>query len=361
MIHVFIGTKAQYIKTAPVLKELDRRGLPYRLIDSGQHADLTRSLRQELGLREPDVSLHTGSDIRTIPAAMAWAVRLALQLLSRKTVAGEVFGGMGGICVIHGDTPSTLIAALLAKRAGIRVAHLEAGLASGRWHHPFPEELIRRMVHRMSSVLFAPNEDAARHLETLGIKGAVVRLPANTGAESLSWVLPDTEPGAGLPLVTTHRVENLHLERRRRGLVEVIKRIAREQPVRVVLHGPTEQVFEKTGLLAELQSLQDVVLEPLVPHKEFVGWLWEAPFVITDGGSIQEECAAIGVPTLLWRERTERPDGLGSNVIVSHYREEEVASFLRDPSRFRTEPGVTKARPSEVVVNVLLDLLESVS
>ncbi|MFP4512845.1 MAG: hypothetical protein ACLFRV_07855, partial [Acidimicrobiales bacterium] len=125
-LHVFIGTKAQYIKTAPVLARLDARGVPYRLIDSGQHGALSTGLRAELGVRDPDLLLGGSRDITSIPQAMAWAARMTTRLVSGRRVRDEVFGGSGGICVVHGDTPSTLLSTLLARRAGLTVAHLEA-------------------------------------------------------------------------------------------------------------------------------------------------------------------------------------------------------------------------------------------
>ena len=82
MIHVFIGTKAQYIKTAPLLRLMDSEGVDYRLIDSGQHADLSRDLRAELDVREPDVVLASGGDINSVGHAMLWSGRLGGRLVS---------------------------------------------------------------------------------------------------------------------------------------------------------------------------------------------------------------------------------------------------------------------------------------
>ncbi|MEZ5230004.1 MAG: hypothetical protein R2710_26075 [Acidimicrobiales bacterium] len=98
MIQVFIGTKAQYIKTAPLLRLMDERGVDYTLIDSGQHADIARTMRQELGVREPDVIIADDGDISTIPDAIRWAARLSTRLVRASKLRDEVFGGAGGIC-----------------------------------------------------------------------------------------------------------------------------------------------------------------------------------------------------------------------------------------------------------------------
>ena len=93
MIHVFIGTKAQYIKTAPVLRRMDERGVPYRLIDSGQHARLSADLRRELGIRPPDMLLGGAENVASIPQAVTWAVRVAGRLVASNRLLREVFGG----------------------------------------------------------------------------------------------------------------------------------------------------------------------------------------------------------------------------------------------------------------------------
>jgi len=94
MIHFFIGTKAQFIKMAPVMVDLDGRNVPYRYVDSGQHAELTSVLRKTFGIRHPDVYLHQGSDITTIFSAMKWTLKLILMTLFTKgKIRREIFAG----------------------------------------------------------------------------------------------------------------------------------------------------------------------------------------------------------------------------------------------------------------------------
>jgi UDP-N-acetylglucosamine 2-epimerase (non-hydrolysing) len=353
-LHVFLGTKAQYIKTAPLLRLLDARGVPYRLIDSGQHAALARGLREELGVREPDHVLGGRADVTTVPQALRWSLGLGSRLLAPGRLREEVFGGLGGICVVHGDTPSTFLSALMAKRAGLRTAHLEAGLRSRSLLHPFPEELIRLAVMRVSDVLFAPDDEAVENLRALRLRGEVVPVGANTVVEALRHSLPDRPPpGSGPAVVTLHRVENLTSTARTEQLVDAACRVARERPVLFVLHGPTEETLAKRGLTERLRAA-GVETTPLLPHAQFTRALAAAPFVVTDGGSVQEECALLGVPTLLWRQRTERSDGLGRNVVLGGYDPDVVARFLADPEAHRTPPPDGGASPSERVLEVLL-------
>jgi UDP-N-acetylglucosamine 2-epimerase (non-hydrolysing) len=358
-LHVFLGTKAQYVKTAPLLGLLDERGVPYRLIDSGQHAQISIGMRSDLGVRAPDYILGGDRDVDSIPQAARWALGLAARLPSRRRLREEVFGGEGGICVVHGDTPSTLLSTVMAKRAGLRVAHLEAGLRSHSLLHPFPEEAIRLVVMRLSDLLFAPDETAVANLAALRVRGRVVPVGANTSVDALrlSTAGVDTEPGTGPAVVTMHRVENLHRRRVVDQLVDVVREIAEKRPVRFVVHGPTREVLARHGADVDLEQA-GVELGPLLPHAEFVALLAAAPLVITDGGSVQEECALLGVPTLLWRARSERPDGIGANVVLSAYDPVTVADFVADPERHRRPPASLDRSPSAAILDVLLAELE---
>lgn len=355
-LHVFLGTKAQYIKTAPLLRLMDARGVDYRLIDTGQHARLARSLRVELGIREPDHVLGGAGDVDSVPQALRWSAGLAARLGSGSWLRREVFGGAGGICIVHGDTPSTLLATLMARRAGLRVAHLEAGLRSHSILQPFPEEAIRLLVMRWSALLFAPTPTAVANLAAMGVKGRVVAVGGNTSIEAVAASAAGSAETGGPVVVSLHRVENLYSGKVVARFVELVVRLASEAPVRFVVHGPTREVLSRKGAIERLERA-GVDLRSLAPHGEFIAWLRAAPFVITDGGSIQEECALLGVPTLLWRSRTERSDGLGANVVLSKYDPEVVETFLADPERLRRAPADLVVRPSEQILDVLVEAL----
>ncbi len=365
LIQVLFGTKAEAIKLAPVLTEMDKRGVPYRLVETGQHGGFLPGLRVELGLREPDVCLGGDRDADTVARAVIWGIRLAQRLASAQRLRDEVFGNRDGVCLVHGDTPSTLLSALMARRAGLRVAHLESGLRSHSWRHPFPEELIRVAVMRLSHVLFAPDGDAVANLEALvaegRVRGRVVATSANTGVEALRSALGPVGPGvagSGPVVATMHRVENLHDDARFEGFLALLGRLAR--PAVFVVHPPTEAVLSDRGGRAVVEDM-GVATSGLVPYGEFTAMLAAAPYVVTDGGSIQEECARLGVPTLLWRDRTERPDGIGANVVLARYDDDVVGAFLADPQALRRPVALGDERPSAEVVDVLVDELEALA
>ncbi len=372
MIHVFVGTQAEYIKMSPLLWRMESTGIPYRLIDSGQHADRSKSFRDELGLRAPDHAMGGTRSVDSVPAALWWAAGLGRKLALPRRLDRTVFGGRPGICVVHGDTPTTLIGALMAKRAGLALAHVEAGLRTHRWLHPFPEEIIRVAVDRLADLLFAPNDEAADELRKRRVRGRIIAGSSNTISDALRAALesrpagtpttPDMSGGArshssqsrSHPVVVTmHRVENLHRRRRMQALVHTITQLAQTTPVRWYVHEPTRRALGSAGL-AGLEA-SGVELGPMAPYAEFARALARAPFAITDGGSIQEECALLGVPVLLWRDRTDRADGLGSNVVLSRYDPAVVEAFLADPQRFRRARRLPQSSPSQEILEVLAD------
>ena len=359
-INVLLGTKAEMIKLAPVIKELEKRGFSYRLIETGQHGVYLDKLREEFQIREPDVRLGKDTDIDNLFEACKWLVGLIPVVASRKRAKQQIFSASNGICLIHGDTPSTLIGALLAKRAGFQIAHLESGLRSESFLHPFPEELIRVTVMKLADVLFAPDEKAVSNLVALKVKGLIEETTANTGLESLEENFEELEHCSGPVIATLHRVENLHNKKRLQGFLKLLERITQKgQNVLFVLHQPTQEILRKQGVEGKIEE-KGIKMVSLMPYKEFIKKLTSAPYVITDGGSIQEETAHLGVPCLLWRGKTERQNGLGKNVVISNYDEKISEAFLNDFEDYRTVMRREHLNPSSHVVDVLSEMMKRV-
>ncbi len=361
MIHAFIGTKAQFIKMAPVLLEMDRRGGEYNFIDSGQHAALSEPLRRAFGLREPDCRLGGQKDLTSLPELVWWALRTWIRsLLNPRRIFETVFKGQGGICLVHGDTLTTLLSVRLAKRCGLRVAHVEAGLRSRSWFHPFPEELIRVYCMRRADILFAPGQWAVENLKRMKARGKVINLGDNTIVDTLkiareaAQASPPREEPFGL--VTLHRYETIRSRKTLNAICEVLLEVSERTPLFFVQHKPTLRYLKKFGLQKRLEECPGIRLLPMQDYPAFQGLLAAAVFVMTDGGSIQEECAYWGVPCLLLRRRTERPDGIGANVVLSDIRREKMLKFAEDSEKYRREPRTTDGHsPSQVLVETLLN------
>ena len=357
MIHFFIGTKAQFIKMAPVMVELEKRGVAFRYIDSGQHAELTRSLRKVFGLREPDVNLYgRNKDVVSLTSAIGWMFKLGWAWLARRKWLREyVFAG-GGICLIHGDTLSTLFGMRMAKAAGLKIGHVEAGLRSFCIWHPFPEELIRIHCMKRCDILFTPSEEARHNLEAMKVRGRVIKVDGNTVVDALR-LMEGTATTVEIPkqpfaLATCHRLETITRAKRLRKVVSLLNSFAELIPVLFVIHTPTLKYLKKFGLEEQI-SPKIRVLE-MQNYLNFAALLKSAKLVLADGGSIQEECAYLNKPCLILRNRTERSDGLGRNARLWGFEDTAAERYLSwAESLAGTEPEQWP-RPTAQIVDAMV-------
>jgi UDP-N-acetylglucosamine 2-epimerase (non-hydrolysing) len=158
---------------------------------------------------------------------------------------------------------------------------------------------------------------------------------------------------APFALVSIHRFENIFTARFTEVILPILKDIAKTCHLVFVLHPPTRERIHSLGLLEELSSDSNIAFHARFGFIDWVNLCSKAKFVITDGGSNQEELSYLGVPTLLFRYETERREGLGENVIVSGFDKKVISSFINDPDQFRREPFLSQARPSEKIVQVV--------
>lgn len=360
MIHIIIGTKAQYIKTAPLLRQLDAQGILYNLIDTGQHAHFTESLRKELAIRKPDVFLRKGRDITTVFHACCWCVKyILLAFFYPNWVLKYIFRNKKGICVTHGDTPSTLLSIILSKRIGLKVAHIEAGLRSFNYLNPFPEEIIRVLTMRFADLLFTPSDWAYNNTQRMRVRGKVINLRVNTNIESTNYAVSQDStfevPFDNYVVATIHRVETILSKRRMHYITDLMARIAPSKPVVFVLHEPTILQLKKFRLYNILEKAEQILLLPLLKHADFIHLIENADYIITDGGSIQEESYYLNIPCLVMREKTERREGLGKNVCLAEFSDHKIAYFLDNYQHFaHTDGSHHNKTPSEEIVDHLL-------
>ncbi len=360
MIHIAIGTKAQVVKMAPVLWRLKERNIPYNLIDLGQHALIARELRAEFSLDEPGVCLAQGKDISSLPEVFFWLCRIFCKSVSSGWIKKNLFQGQSGICLVHGDTISTLLGLYLAKRAGLKVAHVEAGLRSFRWSSPFPEEVVRIIAMKFSDLLFAPNAWAYQNLVSMGYKEKSILMPANTSFETARFSFEKNRSiqtrERGYCLVTFHRFENIFSKRRIEFIVDTIERACSLMPVVFVQHPPTVRQLNKYRLLQKVLGMRNIESCAIVSHRQFMFLLEQCACVLTDGGSIQEEAYYLGKPCLLLRSHTERNEGLGENVVLSRFDKTIAGSFITGYPAFSRENKLMQPllfTASEVIVDRL--------
>lgn len=338
-VHLIIGTKAQFIKMAPLAYLMQQEGVPYRIVDLSQHGAITGQIVADFGL-EPDIRYFypTGENVSSYANAVRWIVRCGgkLTLPSWKLKAELLLDERSSVALVHGDTLSTLLGVYLAKRLGLETGLVEAGLTSKRFLSPFPEEAIRRHVETRVSYLFAAGEAAVATLRKRRLKGAVVEIGYNTGRDAFLLMISKlnrahsaSDLSEPYSVLTMHRAELLAQRRRLRAVVNHLLALAdRLPPIRFFVHEPTLRALSKAGLADQVRRHPRIEMIPLASYPDFVRALTFARFVLTDGGSIQEEASYIGKPCLILRRETERQHGLGTTAKLTAFDVEEDLRFL---------------------------------
>ena len=315
-ILVVFGTRPEAIKLFPVVRALAATpGLTVRTCVTAQHRGLLDQVLGVAGLT-PDIDL----DLMEPGQALD---RLTARLL---VALGEVMDReRPDWVVVQGDTTTAMTGALAAHYRKAPVAHVEAGLRSGDNHHPWPEEINRRIVAPIARLHFAPTETAATALRRENIAPATIHVTGNTVVDALLWTRArlEAEPGlaAGLDLdrfagkrlvlVTAHRRENCGggMAAIARALVRIADR--GDTALLLPVH-PNPQVGPAMDAIicAKGEGHPAIVRVPPLDYPCFVRALARCDLVLSDSGGVQEEAPALGKPVLVMRETTERPEGV---------------------------------------------------
>jgi len=317
-ISLVVGTRPEAIKLAPVAAALSARGLRPTIILTGQHPQLEPAA---FGLSSYSaVRLHCPGQAN--PHAHAGAVSRA--------VAALLSSHPSELVVIQGDTSSALGGALGARLAGIPVAHVEAGLRSHDIRNPWPEEEFRIAIDSECELLFAPTELSAANLRRERIRGAV-HITGNSGIDAVlnmgASFASRHSPGPPRLLVTCHRRENWG-----QGLAAIasaLRQIAEEEIARVevILH-PNPLVSGQ--MRAMLLGHPGIACRNACSHSEAVAAMLGSDLVLSDSGGIQEEASVLGVPLLVLRIATERPEAIASgNVELIGTDPKRIVSAVR--------------------------------
>jgi UDP-N-acetylglucosamine 2-epimerase (non-hydrolysing) len=334
------GTRPEAIKMAPVVKELEvREGVECLTCSTGQHREMLDQVLRLFGIKprhELDVMRHNQT-----PTQVASAVLSEIEGVIR----GESFDWV----LVQGDTTTAMAAALASFYNRVKVGHVEAGLRTRDKWQPFPEEINRRVIGAIADLHFAPTETARENLLAEGVTPERIAVTGNTVIDALLWVAnsrPSEETRAFLDgleldgdrrliLVTAHRREN-HGEPLR-NICSALREIASRYAGKVRIVYPVHlnpNVWEPVHEM--LEDVPGVTLLRPLEYEPLVHLMKRAYLILTDSGGIQEEAPALGVPVLVLRNTTERPEGIeaGTAKLVGTDRKriiEEVSRLFDDP------------------------------
>lgn len=364
-IFFFIGTEAELIKVFPVILECKDRGLDYHIIASGQNDIKDSVIFTKTECSNVDIELSKENSIRkTALGLLKWWITTYKKAV--KSIRAEFFDVdfNNSYMIVHGDTVSTYMGARIGRELGMTVCHIEAGLRSHKLFNPFPEEIDRLLTSRIARVHFAPGDVAARNLSNA--KGKVINTKQNTlldslrisnnieACEEIKHIIENKKPYF---VFVMHRQENLANERLVRESVKRIIDISKQIKGVIILHTITKNTYEKMGIIDDLRLNPNIMLLPRVDYFSFMKLLNSSEFVITDGGSNQEELSYMGKPTLIMRKTTERPEGIGENAMI-YNSIEDLMVFSKTYKNYVCTNNI-EDRPSKRVVSELFDIYEA--
>lgn len=323
---IVTGTRPEIVKMAPVFFALQFAGIPVEWNHSGQHDLLARQMFDSFGVMPSSTLTREASrGVSGLVASLLDGLEPLFESHSWDAV------------LVHGDTASTLAGALGAFYAGIPlIGHVEAGLRTGNRRIPFPEESNRRLVADIADRHYAPTERAAKALKREGISDAAIRVTGNTGVDAQLWlqrrhaIVTDRLDHV---LVTLHRRENWPIAGELAGAVAAIARGYPHLRFVVPLH-PNPQLREQVR--PALEHIDNVALAEPLDYLALQRVLAQSALVITDSGGLQEEAPTLGVPCVVVRDDTERPEAIEAGLATLAGREPDdviaaARAWLDDP------------------------------
>src|SRR6185503_2923500 len=325
ILHV-VGARPNYMKIAPLVRAMAGHTDEFMqmLVHTGQHYDdnMSQIFFDELEMPRPDINLEVGSGSHAQQTAH---VMFRFEPLLAQFQPDWV--------IVPGDVNSTLACALVAAKAGIKVAHVEAGLRS--FDRTMPEEINRVLTDQIADLLLTTARDADENLAREGIAPEKIHFVGNTMIDTLVRLVPLAEkrwPSLRddlhldrFVLVTLHRPNNVDSAEGLREIVSALNEVSDELPVIFPVH-PRTRARIAEFCVAVGESLR--LMEP-IGYVDFLALQAHAAVVVTDSGGVQEETTFLGVPCLTVRPNTERPVTIntGTNRLVEKNRDEIVRSI----------------------------------
>jgi UDP-N-acetylglucosamine 2-epimerase (non-hydrolysing) len=329
------------------------QGMKYELIYTAQHRETIDEILQVYNLPKPDKVIYHRDEANTKGKFLKWFITCSLNMfLHPKKWLPEK-----GIVLTHGDTFTAWMAAIMGRLAGCKVGHIESGLRSFNLFKPFPEEISRLITFCFSTVYFCPGKWAVCNLKRY--KGEKIDLKMNPLYDAVNFALKKKKHRKYLFLkkkyivVSVHRYENIFSERLEKEIIPLIEKMAERFKVVITLHPTTRERLKSLNLYEKLSKNKNIELSPRFDFVDWINICQKSQFVMTDGGSNQEELFYLGVPTLLLRSETERKEGLGGNVVLSKFDKRVMDDFANNYNNYRKQIIKVKESPSQIIINYL--------
>ncbi len=360
-LYFFIGTEAEIMKMFIVINKAKKEGFSCHVISSGQN-DISNSPFMKLcdSRIDVDLSIYKPKE-KNGKAYLKWFVKT---LRYGKRIMKRICAGYekenAPIMIIHGDTLSTLLGALIATGARMRYCHVEGGLRSYNWLNPFPEEIDRYFGSRKAEIIFCPGEKAAETAKKC-FKGKAVNTVVNTNYEVLQYAI-NKNVESEYPrycdekyfVAAIHRQENLINGEFMKKALDSILELSRSMKCVFIYHKQTENSLKRNGLWDSIKNDENVVFIERLDYFQFIEVVQKSEFLLADGAGNQQEMFYLGKPYLILRDFVEKDsEGLGMNAINYHGDFDLVRNFDKHYMKYRHEPVSIDESPSDIIVDAL--------
>lgn len=361
---VVFGTRPEAIKMAPIVKELERRGLDQVVIVTAQHREMLDQKLEVFGIT-PDYDL----DIMQHDQDLFYVTTSVLEEIKPILLKEKP-----DVLLVQGDTTTTFAASLAAFYLKIPVGHVEAGLRTWNRYNPYPEEINRQLTTRLTEFHFTPTEWSKNNLLKEGVEPSKIFVTGNTVIDALLMIVDPTYQFAEEPLrtidfanrkvilLTSHRRENFGEPMR--NIFEACRTLV-EQNTDVELVYPVHPNPNVQKLANQIFGGVSRVhlIEPL-EYRPFVQLLNKCYLILTDSGGVQEEAPSLGKPVLVLRSTTERPEAIeaGTAKLVGTNPEtilREAQTLLSDKTAYKEMATKTNPYGDGTSARRIIDIIQS--
>lgn len=364
-IYIFIGTTAELIKLAPVIREFNKRNIVFTIIASGQNTILFKEFETYTGKVHVRPVVTPKSSESSVYKFLIWTVRTFFSLLVGMRAEFTPLNKKNSLFIVHGDTVSSLMGSLVASIYGLKLVHIESGLRSFHFLEPFPEEICRYIISRLADIHFCPNKWSMKNLDSM--KGEKIDTTQNTLSEIFWFSMKKRSRNIFVKkiikkkrkyfILVIHRQEHVifgqkHAEEMLQYILKVIPDYLQ---CIFLVHDLSDCFLHSLGPVMSDKIANHIIQAKRMPYADFMLLCKNSEFVITDGGSNQEEMYYLGKPCLLLRNYTERTEGIHRNVLLSKNDKDRIKSFIEHYKRYERPPMIPERRPSQIIVDYLTE------